>query len=125
MVPRQGPRNRFQARLQAGTRLAGTGSQATFPGRVGFHSKFPGTNFSPTAQALGLQPSQEQDVQSIFPGTGSQARLPGRIPKPGSQEQVPRQSSQARVPETVAKQGSQEQVLFGWFKRNFSPEKSV
>ena len=39
MVPKQGPRNRFQAWFQAGTRLAGTGSQASVPRKSWFPSK--------------------------------------------------------------------------------------
>ena len=32
----------------------------------------------------------KQVFESHFPGLGSQVKLPGTIPKPGSQEQVPR-----------------------------------
>ena len=38
-VLKQGPRNPFQARFQAGTRLAGTGSQASVPRKSWFQSK--------------------------------------------------------------------------------------
>ena len=38
-VPKQGPRNRFQAKFQAGTSLAGTSSQASVPRKSWFPSK--------------------------------------------------------------------------------------
>jgi len=53
-VPKQGPGNRFQARFQAGTRLAGTGSQASVPRKSWFQSKISRGNWEPLLANLFL-----------------------------------------------------------------------
>ena len=53
-VPKQGPRNRFQARFQAGTRLAGTGSQASVARKSWFQSKISRSNWEPLLANLFL-----------------------------------------------------------------------
>ena len=53
-VPKQGPRNRFGARFQAGTRLAGTGSQASVPRKSWFPSKISKSNWEPLRANLFL-----------------------------------------------------------------------
>ena len=53
-VPKQGLSSRFQARFQAGTRLAGTGSQASVPRKSWFPSKISRNNWEPLLANLFL-----------------------------------------------------------------------
>ena len=53
-VPKQGPRNRFQARFQARTRLAGKGSQVSIPRKSWFPSKISRNNWEPLLANLFL-----------------------------------------------------------------------
>ena len=52
--PSKGPRNSFQARFQAGTRLAGTGSQASVPRKSCFPNKISRSNWEPLLANLFL-----------------------------------------------------------------------
>jgi hypothetical protein len=53
-VPKQGPRNRFQARFQARTRLAEKGSQVSVPRKSWFPSKISRNNWEPLLANLFL-----------------------------------------------------------------------
>ena len=83
-VPKQGPRNCFQARFQAGTRLAGTGSQASVPRKSWFQSKISRSNWELLLANLFLGTLLENPLPSnlaweAVPGNLAWEPFPGNI----------------------------------------------
>ena len=87
-VPKQGPRNRFQARFQAGTRLAGTGSQASVPRKSLFQSKFSRSNWELWFTSKVLGKSSGQCFQKKVP----------KVPRNSFSSKVARKRFSSNVP---------------------------
>ena len=79
-VPKQGPRNRFGARFQAGTKLAGTGSQASVPRTSWFPSKISKSNWEPLRANLFLGTLLENlFLATLLQGNLAWEPFPGNI----------------------------------------------